>query len=90
MPKTQQEMFDMVFILGDVSKIVVGVPSVRRTYSNPHALKICRFRGTGTIERVKKVRTKIVLTLENEVQVLEAAVGNSHISVRELVGTLIC
>lgn len=92
MPSTQEEMVDMVFILGECYKNCLLASRVYadrypgRAHPNPRAFQkvLKRFTDTGTVQRAKRVRTKPVLTAGNELQVLEAAVENPVNSVREI------
>lgn len=62
-------------------KLSVGVTSLR-WHEIPYILSK-RDQIHGRL-KAKKVRRKIVLTVESALQVLEAAVDNLHISVREI------
>ncbi|KAJ8944797.1 hypothetical protein NQ318_003665 [Aromia moschata] len=78
MSLTQEEMVDMVFVLGACHRN----PRHPRKYS--FQLVLDRFVNTGSIQHIKRNRPNIVVTEENEFLVLECIQENPETNVRQI------
>ena len=89
--QTQEEMVDIIFILGECNKncfLVSRVYSARyphRVLPNELAFQkvLDRFTTTRSVKRAR-VRNKTGLTENNELQVLEALIENPHTSILDI------
>lgn len=90
--QTQEEMVNMIFILGECNKncfLASRVYAARyphRAHPNERAFQkvLRRFTTTGSVNRARRVRNKPVLNENNELLVLEAVLENPNTSIRDI------